>query len=139
MYGQANTQTLLQSETADNIAWSGYASYPGQDKHNSLTDALSRVHFTELATPYPLHAAVEDASSLLNDLIERKSKLLVMAGRSRRLAAESHHMELKQLMDERGSVGSEVKKTIGDVATAFVVSGCKAGLVVVQAAHLADA
>ena len=138
MYGQANTQTLLQSETADNITWSSYASYPGQDQHNLLTDALSRVHFTELATPYPLHAAVEDASSLLNDLIEKKSRLLVVAGRSRRLAAESHHTELKLLMEERGSVGSEVKKTIGDVATAFVVSGCKAGLIVMQAAHLAE-
>jgi len=37
-------------------------------------------------------------------------------------------------MEEHGSVGHEVRKTIGDVATAFVVSGCKAGLVVVQAA-----
>lgn len=104
-----------------------------------MTDALSRVQFTELATPNPLHAAVDDASSLLNDLIEKKSRLLVVAGRSRRLAAESHHAELKELMEEHGSVGSEVKKTIGDVATAFVVSGCKAGLVVVQAAHLPEA
>jgi len=56
-----------------------------------------------------------------------------LAGRSRRLAVENHRDELKQLVEEHGSVGNEVKKTIGDVATALVVSGCKAGLVVIQA------
>jgi hypothetical protein len=99
-----------------------------------LTDALSRIEFTELATPAPLHTAVESATSQLESLIEKRSRLLVVAGRSRRLAVESHQQELKELTEEHGSVGHEVKKTIGDVATAFVVSGCKAGLVVVQAA-----
>lgn len=37
-------------------------------------------------------------------------------------------------MDEYRNVGTEVKKTIGDVATAFLVTGCSAGVVVLQAA-----
>jgi hypothetical protein len=64
---------------------------------------------------------------------KKETHLLVVTGRSRRLAVEDHHRELKQLM-EQCSVGSEVTKTIGEVATAFVVSGCKAGVVVMQAA-----
>lgn len=57
-----------------------------------------------------------------------------MLGRSRRLAVESHQLELKELMDVTAGIGGEVKKTIGDVATALVVSGCNVGLVVMQAA-----
>lgn len=62
------------------------------------------------------------------------TRLLVVTGRSRRLAVENHSTELKELMAEYGGVGSEVKKTIGDVATAFVVAGCGTGVVVLQAA-----
>jgi len=37
-------------------------------------------------------------------------------------------------MDDHGHVGAEVRKTIGDVATAFVVAGVGSGVVVLQAA-----
>lgn len=37
-------------------------------------------------------------------------------------------------MNEHGQVGAEVRKTVGDVATAFVVAGVGSGVVVVQAA-----
>ena len=63
-----------------------------------------------------------------------KTRLVVVTGRSRRLAVENHEGELKELMEEYGSVGSEVRKTIGDVATAFVVGRCGVGVVVLQAA-----
>ncbi|KAF7985947.1 hypothetical protein HWV62_43888 [Athelia sp. TMB] len=133
VYGYATTQTRLQSETADNLAWSRYAS-PRSEQHPShLAEALSRIDFMELQTPVPLHAIVSRASQQFDALVEKRSRLLVVAGRSRRLAVENHREELKELIEEHGSVGNEVKKTIGDVATAFVVSGCKAGLVVVQA------
>lgn len=49
------------------------------------------------------------------------------------MAAENHQKELKELMDEHGHVGAEVRKTIGDVGTAFVVAGVGSGIVVVQA------
>ena len=37
-------------------------------------------------------------------------------------------------MDEHIHVGAEVRKTVGDVATAFVVAGVGSGIVVLQAA-----
>jgi hypothetical protein len=47
---------------------------------------------------------------------------------------ENHRKELKELMSEHEYVGAEVRKTIGDVGTAFVVAGVGSGVVVVQAA-----
>ena len=110
--------------------------HPTDGPVTPLTDALSRIKFTELETPVPLHAIVQSTYSQLESLNEKRSRLLIVAGRSRRLATENHNQELKELMEEYGSVGQEVKKTIGDVATAFVISRCKSGLVVVQAAHI---
>jgi hypothetical protein len=49
------------------------------------------------------------------------------------LAAENHREEAKEIMEVYGSVNTEVRKTIGDVAAAVAVAGCVAGLVVVQA------
>lgn len=87
--------------------------------------------FQELATPIPLHTLVTEVQVRVE---AHKGKcVLAVTGRSRRLAVENHTQELKELMKEHGSVGSEVKKTIGDVATAFVVSACGAGVIVVQA------
>ncbi len=37
-------------------------------------------------------------------------------------------------MQEHGNVGAEVRKTIGDVATTFVVAGVGSGIVVLRAA-----
>jgi len=136
VYGHATTQTRLQSETADNVTWSRYASHSTEEPASLLTDALSRIKFLEVATPVPLHAVMQNASSLLESLTERHSRLLIVAGRSRRLAVANHQQELKEFMEEHGSVGSEVRKTVGDVATAFVVAGCKAGVVVIQAANV---
>jgi len=140
VYGYATTQTRLQSDTADNVSWSRYASPSPESPHPAhLAEALSRIEFVGLDTPVPLHAIVNKASSKFDALIEQRSRLLIVAGRSRRLAVENHRAELKELMEEQHSnVGNEVKKTIGDVATAFVVSGCKAGLVVIQATVLSE-
>jgi hypothetical protein len=133
VYGYATTQTRMQSETADNITWSRYASHSTED-----TAPPSRVNFLELATPVPLHAIVESATSHIQTSIEQRSRLLIVTGRSRRLAAENLQQELKELMEEYGNVGNEVRKTVGDVAAAFVVSGCKAGIVVIQAANVSS-
>ncbi|KAG6917304.1 hypothetical protein DXG01_003145 [Tephrocybe rancida] len=128
VYGQPNTATRMQSETADNIAWERYAS-PSAEISGS--PALSRIEFRKLTTPIPLHAAIREADN------SRRlgSRLLVVVGRGRRLAVENHAKELKVLMTDYGSVGAEVKKTIGDVATAFVVAGCGEGVVVLQEAN----
>jgi len=127
MYGNATTQTRLQSETADSIAWARYAAPPSaaEDSH-PFGDALSRATFEELASPAPLHAALNRARVLQRPVV-------VVVGRSRRLAVESHHAELRALEVEHGAVRAEVGKTVGDVGKAFVMAGIDANLLVMQA------
>ncbi|KAG2130746.1 Sodium/hydrogen exchanger family-domain-containing protein [Suillus clintonianus] len=129
VYGQPDTQTRMQSETADSVIWSRYASrdLAVAGIPAPLRAALSRIDFSNLASPVPLHAAIQRASMY--------QRVLVVTGRSKRLAVEDHSAELKDLVEEHRIVGHEVMtKTIGDVATAFVVSGCASGMVVLQAA-----
>ncbi|GLB38769.1 putative sodium/hydrogen exchanger family protein [Lyophyllum shimeji] len=135
VYGQPNTEVRMQSETADNIVWARYAA-PRSDSSSSSASAaaLARIEFRECATPVPLHAGIREAEGARRP----GARLLIVTGRSRRLAVENHRAELKELMHEHGSVGPEVKKTIGDVATAFVVAGCGEGVVVLQAANVSS-
>lgn len=134
VYGYANTETRMQSETADNVAWAHYTAPHSGAKSTASASPLSRIEFRELSTPIPLHAVIEEANLLQSTNWSRRTRLLVVTGRSRRLAVENHRLELKDIMDEYKQVGTEVKKTMGDVATAFVVAGCSSGVVVVQAA-----
>jgi len=135
VYGQPTTATRLQSETADNISWTRYTSPSNNDPADF---APTGIDFKEVHSPVPLHSAIKEAESCAVDMKGHPRELLVLAGRSRRLAVENHVHELKGLMEEHGSVVPEVKRTIGDVATAFVVVGCGSGVVVVQAAMLSD-
>ncbi|OSD06190.1 hypothetical protein PYCCODRAFT_1450191 [Trametes coccinea BRFM310] len=133
VYAAPTTQTRLQSETADSIAWARYTR-PDASADPSLATALTRMVFTEAATATPLQHIIDTARSMSDSAQTGQSRLLVLTGRSRRLAAEDHHNELKSIMQEHGSVASEVRKTVGDVATSLVVSGCETSIVVVQAA-----
>jgi hypothetical protein len=141
MYGNATTQTRLQSDTADGITWARYAPHAhasareedaGGRRHvggGAFGGALSRVAFEELASPEPLRAALRRAR-----LVQRP--LVVVVGRSRRLAVEDHHAELRALEAEHGAtapVRSDVRKTVGDVGTGFVMAGLDANLLVMQA------
>ncbi|KAF9525870.1 Sodium/hydrogen exchanger family-domain-containing protein [Crepidotus variabilis] len=132
-YGQHNTETRLQSDTADNIIWTRYSTYSQNDGASTSSGSAARpqLDFVTLNSPIPLHAAIQQATE---SIPTPSTKLVVVTGRSRRMAVENHRMELKQLMDEHGHVGAEVRKTIGDVATAFVVAGVGSGVVVLQAA-----
>ncbi|KAJ7255500.1 Sodium/hydrogen exchanger family-domain-containing protein [Mycena haematopus] len=139
VYGHPTTETRMQSETADNVAWAKYAS-PGAIERASMVSAASRIEFHERATPIPLHAAVNEVK-LYEETASaeaRPARVLVVVGRSRRLAVENHAGELKELSNEYGSVGTEVRKTLGDVASAFVVASAGSGLVVVQTAEVHD-
>jgi hypothetical protein len=50
------------------------------------------------------------------------------------MAVESHGRELQQLVSEHSApLDSEVSKTFGDVASAFVVAGGNASFIVMQA------
>ncbi|KAI9057011.1 hypothetical protein FKP32DRAFT_1661520 [Trametes sanguinea] len=133
VYAAPTTQTRLQSETADSIAWARYTR-PDASADPSLAAALTRMVFTEAATATPLQYIIDTARTMSDSSQAGQSRLLVLTGRSRRLAAQDHHTELKSIMQEHGSVASEVRKTVGDVATSLVVSGCETSIVVVQAA-----
>ncbi|KAI0332794.1 hypothetical protein GY45DRAFT_1245845 [Cubamyces sp. BRFM 1775] len=131
VYGNASTQTRMQSETADNIAWARYAHPEAADP--SLAPALARMSFSEVTTAEPLHHIVKEALAM-SRTVNEKSRLLVLTGRSRRLAVEDHSAELKGVMEEYGAIANEVKRTIGCVAASLVVSECQASIIVFQAA-----
>jgi len=82
----------------------------------------------ELASPTPLQAALRRAGTL--------ECAIVVVGRSRRLAVENHHTELRTLEEEHGAVRADVRKTVGDVGTAFVMAGINASLLVMQASGI---
>jgi hypothetical protein len=134
VYGQQNTEIRMESDTADNIAWARYAPAFASDMKSSHSTLSSNPHveFKHLVTPLPIHAAIQEATAIA--LSSSGYKLVIVTGRSRRLAVENHRAELRTLMDEHSHVGAEVRKTVGDVATAFVVAGVGSGVVVVQAA-----
>jgi len=136
VYGAHTTQTRMQSETADNVSWSHYASHEQDD--SPLSVALSRIEFSEIRTPTPLYTVFEYVTNITESANERRCRPMVVVGRSRRLAVENHHSELKQLMEQHGSFGSEVKKTVGDVSAALMATGCKASIVVLQATNVAQ-
>ena len=149
VYGRPTTQMRLGSETADHIAWSTYASpvspsdTPSTTKteatsRRNLRRALTRIHFSEAHTPAPVRTAIGHARAVQGT----SSRLLIVAGRSRRLAQESHHAEMKHLLEaSRSGIGpialEGMRKTIGDVGTAMTVTigGSASAVVVLQAAH----
>ena len=155
VYGAATTQTRLESETADQILWARYANANTASNPNANADtldastrtALSRITFTTTHTPHILHAVIRAISRLsLPDASSSpqnhgKGKLVVVAGRSRRMAVESHAEEMKVLEGEYraagggGAVNGEVRKTVGDVVGAVMLAGVarRASLVVMQA------
>jgi Kef-type K+ transport system membrane component KefB len=127
MYGNATTQTRLQSETADSITWARYTTTLSSAEH-------SRVTFEELDSPIPLHAALQRARALQQDPQHPQRPVMVVVGRSRRLAVEDHHAELRTLETEHGgALRADVWKTVGDVGTAFVMAGIDTNLLVMQA------
>lgn len=128
MYGAATTQTRLQSETADNVLWGRYATPPIPDP------SLSRISFDTVHSPLPVHTLVDHVGVTRVRYAKSRARFLVVCGRSRRLAVENHHAELKSIMEEHGNadVAGELRKTVGDVAAAIVLSQCEANVAVVQ-------
>jgi len=125
VYGHQSTQTRLASDTADDLIWNRYTS---KTPDSTLREALGRINFGEEHTDKPLHFVQTFATGL------RSRRLLVLLGRSRRMAAASHAAELKKLLSEnRTSIGTEGTKTLGEVGTAVMSGGVGEGVLVVQA------
>lgn len=123
-------QTCFESETADSIIWEQYAdSHSSYDIHPSIRAALSRITFSEHSSSIPLHSAIQQAST--------RKPVLVVVGRSYRFGPIDLTQELEDILKERGSMGQDDgRSTVGDVATAFVASGCATAVVVLQAANV---
>ncbi|KAJ4485588.1 Sodium/hydrogen exchanger family-domain-containing protein [Lentinula aciculospora] len=146
VYGHANTATRMQSETADHLAWARFANFTGSSSSSTGSTsgtfpsraALSRIHFQDLSSPVPLHGVIAEANRIRSSNTSGTNKLLVVAGRSRRLAVENHTREIKRLMEEQHAhgVGGDVRKTIGNVASSIVISGCAQEILVVQATDI---
>ncbi|EIM85679.1 cation/H+ exchanger [Stereum hirsutum FP-91666 SS1] len=140
IYGRHDTTTKLQSDTADNILWSRLTS-PTAAHNPEVTSSLTRISLSEESTPRPLHRAVEIAAAgeFYTTVSGRRNRnVVVMLGRSRRMAVESHEAELRQIVSQGGNaIGSEARKALGDVAAAFVMARTNASLLVVQACHQA--
>ncbi|KAF8592107.1 potassium:hydrogen antiporter [Ramaria rubella] len=140
IYPSTNTQTRMASETADNILWSRFA-HPNATSSAPLTPQvhalLSRVHFSETSSSTPLQAVIQRAASEAKTASESWKSLLLVVGRARRLAVESHYAELDNIISEQphALISSDVTRTIGEVAAGLVASGTNAsGMLVMQAA-----
>ncbi|KAF9018372.1 potassium:hydrogen antiporter [Hymenopellis radicata] len=133
VYDIQNTVTRLASDTADNIAWNRYTQKSATyTPDTAVLSALSRMTFVTEEASDPLHRVLD----LVKDEVAQSGRnVIVVAGRSRRLAALNHTAELGRIVAEKGSaIGSSVSKTVGDVGAALVADGTAASLLVVQAA-----
>ncbi|KAG9009515.1 K(+)/H(+) antiporter [Tulasnella sp. JGI-2019a] len=144
IYPNITTQTRLASETADNISWFKYA--PADASHTApshppiVQSALGRMEFITITSPTPLRQLIQTVASMASN-----KRMVVIAGRGKRLAVESHQDEMKLLLGAGGSatvinsnMGNEMRKTLGDVPTAFLASGVSAELLVMQASAAKD-
>ncbi|KAJ1309003.1 hypothetical protein OPQ81_004685 [Rhizoctonia solani] len=137
VYPQNTTQTRLQSETADNLIWNQITS--SSDAHSpAIKGALSRITFIEDESSTPLAGILKRCGDEHNMAVASSKALLVVVGRGRRMAAESHTNELRDIIASASAsetIGGEVRRTVGDVATAFIATGAKASLFVLQASE----
>ena len=130
MYAPRDTQTRLVSETADNFVWERYSS----GTVPALADALARITFSHETTSKPLHAVLEKAATVFGQC--DPSRPLVVVGRSRRLAVETHATELRTLLAEKSTqLSADFVKTTGDLGAAFVAVNASTSLLVLQAAQ----
>jgi hypothetical protein len=130
VYSQQGTQVRLDSDSADNVLWNRVTS-PKPSFGPDVRAALTRISFRTESAVHPLHRMLELAKS---EASQTSKPVLVVAGRSRRMAVESHKQELYRLGAEHNtSVATEISKMFGDVASAFVVAGGNVSLIVTQA------
>jgi len=132
LYPQQTTQTRLASDTADNICW---------ERHSTTaTPAGSRISFETVSSTKPVHKIIELASQMTIDNRSTangpKKSLIVFAGRSRRMAVENFHADLREVLTEYGAqMSSSVPRTLGDIGAALVAANVNANLLIVQAGH----
>jgi hypothetical protein len=113
------------------MSWEKYTSETSPDL------APSNIELTKLRSPLPLEAFNNIARTVYSQTVENgSSRMLIVVGRSRRLAVESHHSELAAMVKGGGHhLSGEFRKTVGDVASAIVIGGVRADMFILQAGN----
>ncbi|KAK8844163.1 hypothetical protein IAR55_006957 [Kwoniella newhampshirensis] len=124
------TQARLTSDTADNVAWTFYtASSTTPPRPASIDSALSRVSLRSTQSASPLQYAFKCASSAITSTSASAKSwrpMLIVTGRGRRGAPINHNAELSRMLADKAlnpSIGAELRKTVGDAATAMILGG----------------
>lgn len=121
------TEHRVASETADDLAWAYYTSHnvsPPRPGH--IETALGRITFYTQKTHTPLAQAYATAESSAQGRINQWRPMLIVLGRGRRGAAIHFGEEVTRWLSERSlnpSIGAELRKTVGDSATALILGG----------------
>ncbi|KAF8524651.1 Sodium/hydrogen exchanger family-domain-containing protein [Hysterangium stoloniferum] len=138
IYAPQNTQTRIASDTADDIMWLRYAKHTTVSRSqvsSQARSALCRIAFSEISSPLPLRSIIGLATKEASDAANASKSLLLVSGRGRRLAPESHRAELNGIIAEQSSVNANVAKTVGEVGAGFMAAATNAsGILVLQAA-----
>ena len=124
---------MLQSKVADDVIWEKFT----RPRANCpYATALANVTFEVKDTPDPLGSFLSRASK--ESKLDASNRLLIVVGRSRRMDVENVHKELNIILEKNNAtgIGGEFRKTVGDPATAVVLSALSADLLVVQAAKV---
>ncbi|KAI5474268.1 hypothetical protein MNV49_003746 [Pseudohyphozyma bogoriensis] len=122
MYPTSGSMNVTQSQSLDEVAFASLPSHP------RLTSQL-------IATPTPLASSLATANLIAKS--NPTARLTTLVGRGRR-AAPSHRKELEEVLgklrDGEGGIArsSEVRKSLGEVATAVLLDGVGSNIVVVQ-------
>jgi hypothetical protein len=130
VYPHRDTQTQLASDTADNLLWNKYSA-PSESHSPSVAAALTRITFTMVTSAQPLHTMLEHIAESSAQTGQAHKSLMVVVGRSRRMAVESHQAELREIVGT--GMGKETSRTLGDVGAAVLVAGTTLNLLVLQA------
>ncbi|GAA6009345.1 hypothetical protein JCM11491_004281 [Sporobolomyces phaffii] len=131
----------MESEAQDDILLSRYFSPPSSSPDEpartaSVEEALKRISYEKVSTSQPLQFVLSRISHLASSNALRP--LVTLVGRSR-LDAPSHSAEITQLLKVHADkvqrsicVSTEVRRALGDQATACVVEGSASRVWVVQ-------
>jgi hypothetical protein len=125
--GHPGTAHRLASETADDLAWAYFTSPSTFPPRSAAVEAaLHRISFFTQKTNTPLAHAYTAAEQSVNTRARQWRPLLIVAGRGRRGATINLSEEASKWLSERSlnpSIGAELRKTVGDVATALILGG----------------
>jgi hypothetical protein len=87
----------------------------------------ARVNYTEISSSTPLQTAIKRAK----DIVGRKD--LIIVGRGRHDASFNHRTEFMDIIKNLGDYGVDTRKSLGDIAQAFLVGDTAASILVMQA------